>query len=84
MVPRFHNGESLLPRNLLVFERLGLLQEVSRIAVTKYGADLSLPTDTDYRNFEFSEADPLRPSAFQVRRAAFDELLLNPASNYQL
>ena len=75
--PRFHIGESLLPLNLPILERLGVLQDVSRIAVTKYGADLSLPSGEDYRKFEFAEANPLQPSAFQVKRAEFDALLLN-------
>ena len=75
--PRFHIGESLLPRNLPILERLGVLRDVSRIAVIKYGADLSLPSGEDYRKFEFAEADPLQPSAFQVKRAEFDALLLN-------
>jgi len=75
--PRFHIGESLLPRNLPILERLGVLQDVSRIAVTKYGADLSLSSGEDYRKFEFAEANPLQPSAFQVKRAEFDALLLN-------
>jgi flavin-dependent dehydrogenase len=74
--PRFHIGESLLPRNLPIFERLGVLEDVSRIAVTKYGADLSLPTGGDYRKFEFAEANPRQPNAFQVKRAEFDALLL--------
>ncbi len=74
--PRFHIGESLLPRNLPIFERLGVLEDVSRIAVTKYGADISLPTGEDYRKFEFAEANPSQPSAFQVKRAEFDDLLL--------
>ncbi|MDB5374063.1 MAG: oxidoreductase [Belnapia sp.] len=31
--PRFHIGESLLPRNLDILERLGVLDEVRRIGV---------------------------------------------------
>ena len=37
--PRFHIGESLLPQNLALFERLGLLDEVARIGVYKPGAE---------------------------------------------
>src|SRR3546814_19310744 len=37
--PRFHIGESLLPMNLPVFERLGVLDKVRALGVFKPGAD---------------------------------------------
>jgi flavin-dependent dehydrogenase len=37
--PRFHIGESLLPMNLPVFERLGVLDKVRAMGVHKPGAD---------------------------------------------
>ena len=37
--PRFHIGESLLPMNLPVFERLGVLDKVKAMGVYKPGAD---------------------------------------------
>jgi 2-polyprenyl-6-methoxyphenol hydroxylase-like FAD-dependent oxidoreductase len=37
--PRFHIGESLLPRNLDILQRLGILDEVRRIGVHKPGAE---------------------------------------------
>lgn len=74
--PRFHIGESLLPRNLPILERLGVLDAVSRMAVVKHGADLSLPSGEATRIFDFGEANPKQPTAFQVRRDAFDALLL--------
>jgi flavin-dependent dehydrogenase len=74
--PRFHIGESLLPRNVPIFERLGVLDDVARIAVKKYGADLAPPDGADYRKFTFAEANPALPNAFQVKRADFDALLL--------
>jgi 2-polyprenyl-6-methoxyphenol hydroxylase-like FAD-dependent oxidoreductase len=36
--PRFHIGESLLPQNLRVFDRLGLRDDLARIGVFKPGA----------------------------------------------
>ncbi|HJW05512.1 MAG TPA: FAD-dependent monooxygenase, partial [Rhodanobacter sp.] len=36
--PRFHIGESLLPMNLPVFERLGVLDKVRELGVFKRGA----------------------------------------------
>src|SRR5216110_1140364 len=38
--PRFHIGESLLPMNLPIFERLGVLAKVRALGVYKRGADL--------------------------------------------
>ena len=37
--PRFHVGESLLPGNLAIFERLGVLGEVAGMGVLKPGAE---------------------------------------------
>ena len=36
--PRFHIGESLLPMNLPLFERLGVLEKVQAMGVFKAGA----------------------------------------------
>src|SRR5580704_8481452 len=37
--PRFHIGESLLPRNLDIFDRLGLHEQIAAMAVFKPGAE---------------------------------------------
>lgn len=79
--PRFHIGESLLPRNLPILERLGVLDDVAGMAVVKHGADLSLPTGTASQTFDFAEANPKQPIAFQVKRADFDALLLRNSAN---
>lgn len=42
--PRFHIGESLLPLNLPLIERLGLKDQIRAIGITKYGAELVSPT----------------------------------------
>ena len=39
--PRFHIGESLLPWNLPIFERLGVLDQVHAIGIKKPGADFN-------------------------------------------
>ena len=44
--PRFHIGESLLPMNLPILERLGVLDQVKSIGIIKHGA-------------EFNNIDPL-------------------------
>src|SRR6185437_889010 len=41
--PRFHIGESLLPLNLPLFEKLGVAADIRRIAMPKYGAEFVSP-----------------------------------------
>ena len=41
--PRFHIGESLLPLNLPLFERLGVADEMARIGMPKFGAEFVSP-----------------------------------------
>jgi flavin-dependent dehydrogenase len=78
--PRFHIGESLLPMNLPILERLGVLEAVERIGVRKVGADFPAPTPEGYNVFRFGRAlDPSWPHAFQVRRDEFDTLLFDNA-----
>jgi flavin-dependent dehydrogenase len=75
--PRFHIGESLLPLNLPLFERLGVRAEVEAIAMIKYGAELCSPHHDWKQMFLFAEAlDKSFPYAYQVPRAAFDHILL--------
>lgn len=75
--PRFHIGESLLPLNLPLLEELGVLEDVRRIGVMKYGAEFNAPQVGEPVTFYFSKAlDKGHPYAFEVRRSEFDELLL--------
>ena len=79
--PRFHIGESLLPQNLALFERLGVLDEVARIGVYKPGAEF-VADDEGGKSvaFEFANGiDPAFTYSFQVRRSEFDELLFRNA-----
>lgn len=73
--PRFHIGESLLPMNIPILERLGVLEQVRAIGVLKRGADF--PNDAGgYNTFRFSHAlDAKADYAFQVPRAQFDQVL---------
>jgi flavin-dependent dehydrogenase len=73
--PRFHIGESLLPMNLPILERLGVYEQVAAIGVRKLGADF--PDEAGgYNTFRFARAlDAQRGHAFQVRRADFDQVL---------
>lgn len=79
--PRFHIGESLLPRNLEIFETLGILEEVSAIGVHKPGAEFVSDRTGRARRFTFADVlGPERGFSFQVPRAAFDTLLFRTAA----
>ena len=78
--PRFHIGESLLPANLPLFERLGVAAEVRAIGMEKWGAEFVSSWDGRHQEFEFSSAwDKSLPLAYQVRRSSFDEILIRRA-----
>jgi len=79
--PRFHIGESLLPQNLAVFERLGLLDEVAKLGVYKPGAEFVSDAHGGKRVvFDFATGiDQRYTYSFQVRRAEFDALLFDNA-----
>lgn len=79
--PRFHIGESLLPANLPLLEKLGVAEEVKAIGMEKWGAEFVSPWHAHKQSFEFAEAmDKSMPMAYQVRRAEFDEILIRNAS----
>lgn len=78
--PRFHIGESLLPANLPLFERLGVHQQVADIAMPKYGVEFVSPWHERPTTLEFAEGwNKAIPSAYQVRRSDFDKILLDNA-----
>jgi flavin-dependent dehydrogenase len=74
--PRFHIGESLLPMNLPVFERLGVLDKVRALGVFKAGADFEAENERGYNTFAFCRAiGQSPPHAYQVWRQDFDQML---------
>jgi flavin-dependent dehydrogenase len=78
--PRFHIGESLLPANLPLFERLGVAEEIKAIGMVKHAAEFVSPGDGRHQVFEFGEAwDKSMPYAYQVLRSKFDEILVRNA-----
>ncbi len=78
--PRFHIGESLLPMNLPVFERLGVLHKVRAMGVFKPGADFEANNDRGYNNYAFARAiGNSPPHAYQVWRQDFDKMLYDHA-----
>jgi flavin-dependent dehydrogenase len=79
--PRFHIGESLLPLNLPLLDRLGVKDQVAQIGMLKYGAEFISPYHDKTVTFEFADAwDKRYPYAYQVRRSEFDHVLLKNAA----
>ncbi|WP_428374591.1 NAD(P)/FAD-dependent oxidoreductase [Lichenicoccus sp.] len=80
--PRFHIGESLLPRNLALLERLGVAEAVHAIGVFKPGAEFV--SDTCGRSVAFPFRLALAGGAahsYQVRRSDFDKILFDNATS---
>jgi flavin-dependent dehydrogenase len=78
--PRFHIGESLLPMNLPLFERLGVREQVRALGVYKPGADFEADNGRGYNSFAFARAlGESPPHAFQVWRQDFDRMLYEHA-----
>lgn len=80
LFPRFHIGESLLPCSMPLFAELGVLPELKRRFLPKYGAEFVTADGSTARRYPFkggliSGFD----SAFQVERAEFDRILLEAA-----
>jgi flavin-dependent dehydrogenase len=79
--PRFHIGESLLPANLPLFERLGVADQVRAIGMRKWGAEFVSPWHDWTSRLQFADAwDKSQPFAYQVRRSEFDEILFRNAA----
>src|SRR5438094_5174131 len=77
--PRFQIGESLLPYNNDLFERLGIQPQLAAgDYFPKYGAEFITGDGGTGTNFRFAgNLDDARyHSTFQVKRADFDQLLL--------
>jgi flavin-dependent dehydrogenase len=79
--PRFHIGESLLPANLPIMERLGVADRIRAIGLEKWGAEFVSPCDGRHQEFWFARSwDKSLPLAYQVRRSEFDEILIRRAA----
>src|SRR5690242_3465676 len=77
--PRFHIGESLLPMNMPILERLGVLDRVRGIGVLKLGADFPAD-DGSFNVFDFGRTLRGEPDyAFHVKREEFDQMLFEHA-----
>jgi flavin-dependent dehydrogenase len=79
--PRFHIGESLLPRNMALLRELGLIEALGTVPrVRKLGAEFVLGDGQDPGLFPFSMGlVPGADEAVNLERALFDAMLLNEA-----
>ena len=79
--PRFHIGESLLPANGPLFDKLGVREQVDKIGMPKFGIEFVSP-DHEHRAYvEFADAwDKTMPYSWQVRRSELDEILFRNAA----
>lgn len=78
--PRFQIGESLLPLNIPLLEKLGVADEIKQIGLPKYGAEFVSPWHSKPVTFDFVNAvDKSHPYAYQVRRSSFDDILFRNA-----
>lgn len=77
--PRFHIGESLLPQNMPILQRLGVHDAVRDSSTLKLGADFP-NDDGGYEVFDFRKSFRPQPEySFQVKRADFDKILWDNA-----
>lgn len=80
--PRFHIGESLLPANMPLLERLGVADQVRAAAIEKWGAEFVSHWDGRRQEFRFANSwVKSQPFAYQVRRSVFDEILIRNAAS---
>ncbi len=77
--PRFHVGESLMPYDAALLERLGCAEAVQAAGTVKRGAEFT-SADGSARRVEFTaQGDDRTAAAFNVERAEFDDILLRRA-----
>ncbi len=78
--PRFHIGESLLPANIPLFDRLGVTGRIAAVSMRKNGIELVSPVHEAPALLTFAQCwDKSVPYSFQVRRADLDQILLERA-----
>ncbi|MDE2007043.1 MAG: tryptophan 7-halogenase [Rhodospirillales bacterium] len=78
--PRFHIGESLLPRNLAIFDRLGVRERIHALGVFKPGAEFVADATGEKAHFSFAAGlDRRFTHCYQVPRAEFDLALIENA-----
>src|SRR5881628_4069517 len=80
--PRFHIGESILPRNFPLVQELGLEKSLQRLPhLKKYGAEFGMGDDFDTTRFYFDAGLIPGSRTFNIERALFDKMLMDEASS---
>src|SRR4051812_12563176 len=78
--PRFHIGESFLPRNFPLIQELGLEEEFNKLPhVPKFGAEFGMGDDFNSSRFTFRIGLLPGSPTFNIERALFDDMLLKAA-----
>ena len=78
--PRFHIGESLLPLNLPLFERMGCQPAIQNVGLKKHGVQFHSMEHPASQVFKFADTwEGLPKYAYQVRRSEFDHALFEHA-----
>lgn len=67
--PRFHIGESLLPMNLPILQRLGVLEAVRNIGMIKYAAEFTPDTPINLVSPFISATPSTAPTPMRFRCA---------------
>jgi flavin-dependent dehydrogenase len=79
--PRFHIGESLLPMNMPIFERLGVADKVQEIGMLKPGAEFNHEGHQPALYYFRNQMNKAYPIAYQVKRSEFDHMLLKNSAD---
>src|SRR3954466_16060598 len=78
--PRFHIGESMLPRNFPLVQELGLEAALERLPhLKKYGAEFAMGDDFNTTRFYFGSGLIPGAATFNIERAVFDKMLMDQA-----
>lgn len=78
--PRFHIGESILPRNMDIIRELGLEPQLKALPhVPKYGAEFGIGNDPVTRKFLFSDGLLPGQTVFNIERSYLDKMLIDEA-----
>lgn len=78
--PRFHIGESILPRTTPLLRELGIKSRIRALThVTKNGAEFGFGDSETTRKFTFNDAIIKGTPVFNIERSIFDKELLDIA-----
>jgi flavin-dependent dehydrogenase len=79
--PRFHIGESLLPRNMTLLRELGLAEELKALPqVYKIGASFAFAHETGTTDYHFERGLlPVNHETLNIERGPFDRFLCRAA-----